>query len=169
MAFGKRIKRIRQLKGLTQRELGERIGFSGKAADIRIAQYESETRKPKDKIAEAMAFRLDVPTLALDVPDIDSDYGIIHTLFALEDENGFMIDEINGITCIRLDINNSSSRSLSSMFNKWLNKRQMLENGEITREEYDQSRYAYPDSAAMENRKSLDALREKEKAKTETE
>lgn len=149
MAFGKRIKLIRQLRGLTQRELGEQLGFSGKAADIRIAQYESETRKPKDKIAEAMAFRLDVPTFALDVPNIDSYYGILHTLFALEDEYGFMIDDINGTPCIRLDKQHKNFLTFFEMFNLWSKEHQKLLDGEITKEEYDEWRYSYPASVAI--------------------
>lgn len=153
MAFGKRIKLIRQLRGLTQRELGEQLGFSGKAADIRIAQYESETRKPKDKIAEGMAFRLDVPTYALDVPNIDNRYGILHTLFALEDEAGFIIDNIDGVPCIRLDREHKDFLSFFEMLNSWSKERQKLLNGEITKEEYDEWRYSYPASVAINTRK----------------
>lgn len=153
MAFGKRIKLIRQLRGLTQRELGEQLGFSGKAADIRIAQYESETRKPKDKIAEAMAFRLDVPTFALDVPNIDTEYGILHTLFALEDEEGFMIDTIDGTPCIRLNRDHKNYLSFFQMFNNWSEQHQKLLNGEITKEEYDEWRYSYPASVAINTQK----------------
>ena len=154
MAFGKRIKLIRQLRGLTQRELGEQLGFSGNAADIRIAQYESETRKPKDKIAEAMAFRLDVPTFALDVPNIDNRYGILHTLFALEDEAGFMIDNIDGVPCICLDREHNDFLSFFEMFNLWSEQHQKLLNGEITKEEYDDWRYSYPASVAINTRKN---------------
>ena len=41
MAVGDRIKRVRQFRGLTQKELGKLVGFDEKTADIRIAQYES--------------------------------------------------------------------------------------------------------------------------------
>lgn len=153
MAFGKRIKLIRQLRGLTQRELGEQLGFSGKAADIRIAQYESETRKPKDKIAEAMAFRLNVPTFALDVPNIDSYYSILHTLFALEDEYGFTIDNIDGTPCIRLDKEHNNYLTFFEMLNSWSKEHQKLLDGEITKEEYDEWRYSYPASVAINTRK----------------
>ena len=153
MAFGKRIKLIRQLRGLTQRELGEQLGFSGKAADIRIAQYESETRKPKDKIAEGMALRLDVPTFALDVPNIDTRYGILHTLFALEDEEGFMIDNIDGVPCIRLDKEHNNYLTFFEMLNSWSKQHQKLLNGEITKEEYDEWRYSYPASLAINTQK----------------
>ena len=161
MAFGKRIKRIRQLKGLTQRELGEKIGFSGKAADIRIAQYESETRKPKDKIAETMADALEVPAFALNVPDIDSDYGVMHTLVTLEDEYGFQIRNIDGRLCITLDKNHPTYMNFFGMLNGWNEKYDQLKKEEITQEEYDAWRYAYPESAAKETKQRLDALRSK--------
>lgn len=163
MAFGKRIKLIRQLRGLTQRELGERIGFSGKAADIRIAQYESETRKPKDKIAETMADALDVPAFALNVPDIDSNYGVMHTLFTLEDEYGFQISNTDGKLCITLDKGHPSYLGFFDMLNAWQKQYQKLHDGEITREEYDAWRYEYPASSAKETKQHLDALRSKMK------
>ena len=50
MAIGDRIKRIRNMRGLTQRELGTAIGFDESTADVRIAQYESGTRKSKEEI-----------------------------------------------------------------------------------------------------------------------
>ena len=36
MAVGDRIKRVRQFRGLTQKELGKLVGFDEKTADIRI-------------------------------------------------------------------------------------------------------------------------------------
>ena len=41
MAVGDRIKRVRNFRGMTQKELGIAVGFDEKSADIRIAQYES--------------------------------------------------------------------------------------------------------------------------------
>ena len=38
MTLGKRIKRIRTYRGMTQRELGIRLGYKESGADIRIAQ-----------------------------------------------------------------------------------------------------------------------------------
>lgn len=149
MAFGKRIKNIRKLRRLTQKDLGERIGFTGKTADIRIAQYEAETRKPKDQITESMAAALDVPPFALNVPDIDSYYGIIHTLFALEDEFGFKISNVNGDPCITLDKYHKSFLNLFDMFNDWQKQHQKLQDGEITKEEYDEWRYSYPASVTF--------------------
>ena len=47
MAIGERIRYIRKLRKMTQKELGTAVGFEEKNADIRMAQYESGTRSPK--------------------------------------------------------------------------------------------------------------------------
>lgn len=47
MTVGERIKYARKMRGLTQKELGLRIGFDENTADVRVAQYESGTRTPK--------------------------------------------------------------------------------------------------------------------------
>ena len=60
MAVGDRIKRARNLRGMTQKELGIAIGFEEKSADIRIAQYESNTRTPKEDLLRKIAEVLDV-------------------------------------------------------------------------------------------------------------
>lgn len=60
MAVGDRIKRVRQFRGLTQKELGKLVGFDEKTADIRIAQYESNTRKPKEELLIKIADALEI-------------------------------------------------------------------------------------------------------------
>ena len=47
MKLGEKIKLVRKHRGLTQRELGERLHLDGNAAN-RIAQYESGFRTPKE-------------------------------------------------------------------------------------------------------------------------
>ena len=44
MAIGQRIKFFRNLRKFTQKELGLKLNFPENAADVRVAQYESETR-----------------------------------------------------------------------------------------------------------------------------
>ena len=60
MTLGKRIKRIRTYRGMTQRELGIRLGYKESGADIRIAQYEMGHRKPKKDTLYKMAEILSV-------------------------------------------------------------------------------------------------------------
>lgn len=167
MAIGERIRYFRNLRGMTQKYLGMRVGFPERTADIRMAQYEAGTRTPKADLVEALAYVLDVSPQALTVPDIDTDYGLMHTLFALEDRRGLRIGEIDGEICLRLDKSDwNKFHSMFDMWNAWRKEAAKLEAGEITREEYDHWRYTYPRVEAERTRAALDKLREREKGKT---
>jgi len=145
MAISERIRTIRNLKGVTQKALGMAVGFDEKTADIRIAQYESGTRTPKEKLTSDIANVLKVSPKTLDVPDIDSYVGLAHTLFALEDLYGVHIGEIDGELCLRLDKEKGMTYlSMLDIFSAWQQEADKLRNGEITKEEYDAWRYNYP-------------------------
>lgn len=47
MAIGERIRFFRNLRGMTQKYLGQVVGFPEKTADIRMAQYESGSSVPQ--------------------------------------------------------------------------------------------------------------------------
>ena len=147
MAIGKRIKFFRNRKGLKQKQLGEMLGFLGKTSDVRMAQYEAEARVPKSDLVKEMAHIFDVSPHALTVPDIDTYTGVMHTLFTLEDMYGLKIGEIDGEICLRLDKSTGTTyASMFDMFYAWQQQAARLENEEITKEEYDQWRYNYPQS-----------------------
>ncbi len=146
MAIGKRIRFFRNRKGMTQKQLGEILGFLGKTSDVRMAQYESEARTPKQDLVKEMAHILDVSPRAITVPEIDSYIGLMHTLFALEDMYGLKIGKIDGEVCLRFDKSTDSTYStMFDMFHAWQEQAARLERGEITKEEYDQWRYKYPE------------------------
>ena len=145
MAIGERIRFIRNLRGMTQKYLGMQIGFDEKTADVRMAQYESGTRTPKENYVAEIANALDVSPKALDLPDIDSYVGLAHTLFALEDIYGVQIGEIDGEVCLRLDkFKGTTYLSMYDMFSAWQHEAEKLRNGDITKDEYDSWRYNYP-------------------------
>ena len=144
MAIGKRIRFFRNRKGMTQKQLGEILGFLGKTSDVRMAQYESEARTPKQDLVKEMAHILDVSPRAITVPEIDSYIGLMHTLFALEDMYGIKIGEINGELCLRLDREHREYQHLFEPFHAWQQMAAKLESGEISQEEYDNWRYNYP-------------------------
>ena len=147
MAIGQRIRFFRNRKGLTQKQLGEELGFLGKTSDVRLAQYESEARVPKLDLVKEMATALNVNTRAITVPDIDSYLGLMHTLFALEDMYGIKINEIDGQLCLCIDKSiTAPGSSLDTMLCAWNIQSQKLKAGEITKEAYDDWRYNYPDS-----------------------
>lgn len=131
---------------MTQKQLGEVLGFLGKTSDVRMAQYESEARVPKHDLVKEMAHIFDISTHALTIPDIDTYIGLMHTFFALEDMYGLKIDEIDGEVVLRLDKSDYSTySSIEKMLRAWLSESKKLENGESTKEEYDNWRYKYPE------------------------
>ena len=145
MAIGERIRFIRNLRGMTQKYLGTQVGLPEKTADIRMAQYESGTRTPKEELTNALANALDVSPHALNVPDIDSYLGLIHTLFALEDLYGLTIEERDGEVLFRVNPRKGEDAAhLSEMVCDWAPVAEKFRAGEISKEDYDKWRYNYP-------------------------
>ena len=148
MAIGERIRFFRNLRGMTQKYLGQVVGFPEKTADIRMAQYESGSRTPKVELTESLASALGVSPLALSVPDIDSYLGLIHTLFTLEDRYGLTVETgENGENGVSLRVDPRKGRDaaeLSKMLTAWAEQAEKYRDGEINREDYDKWRYNYP-------------------------
>ena len=146
MAISERIHFFRTMRGMTQKYLGMALGFPEKSADVRLAQYENGSRTPKADVIAALTQVLDVSPKALAVPDIDSDIGLMHTLFTLEDRYGLQIDEADGEVCLKVDVRkNKDAAELHKMLCSWRQAAAMLKAGEITQEEYDRWRYRYPE------------------------
>ena len=151
MAIGERIHFFRMMRGMTQKYLGMALGFPEKSADVRLAQYENGSRTPKADVTAALAQALDVSPKALDVPDIDSYIGLMHTLFTLEDRYGLKINEMDGEVCLKVDVRkNKDSARLHEMLCSWQQVAVMLEAGEISKEDYDRWRYHYPEFDATQ-------------------
>ena len=68
ITFGRKLKYLRQKNHLTQKELGIALGFPEDSADIGIAQYEADARKPRDEILAKMDKILGVRIDILRVP-----------------------------------------------------------------------------------------------------
>ena len=162
MAIGERIRYIRNLRNMTQKWLGMAIGFDEKTADVRMAQYESGTRTPKENYVADIANALSVSPKALDLPDIDSYVGLAHTLFALEDIYGIQIGEIDDEVCLRLDkFKGTVYLTMFDMFSAWQREAEKLKHGEITKDEYDVWRYNYPSVEAERQKQKREELRRK--------
>ena len=145
MAIGERIHFFRIMRGMTQKYLGMLVEFPEKSADVRLAQYETGSRKPKADLTAALAQALDVAPQALDIPDIDSYIGLMHTLFTLEDIYGLTVSESDGEICLKVNKDKSKDAAeLLKMLCAWKEQADKLSAEEISREDYDQWRYNYP-------------------------
>ena len=145
MAIGERIHFFRIMRGMTQKYLGMLVGFPEKSADVRLAQYETGSRKPKADLTAALAQALDVAPQALDIPNIDSYIGLMHTLFTLEDIYSLTVSESDGEICLKVNKDKSKDAAeLLKMLCAWQEQATKLSAEEISREDYDQWRYNYP-------------------------
>lgn len=144
MAIGERIRFIRVLKGMTQKYLGMSIGFSEKTADIRMAQYENGTRTPKQDLINSIAGQLEVSSSALNVPDIDTELGLIHTLFALEDIYAISVKNVDDEIHICFNKNNTSAQLYEGL-TEWVKAKELLDKNFVTKENYNNWRYNYPE------------------------
>ena len=161
MAIGERIRWFRKQHGLTQRELGLKLGFTNKTADLRIRQYETGLRNPKEGTIKDLAQVFDVAEEALAVPDIDSYVGLMHTLFTLEDLYGLTVTKLDGRICLMQNRDYPGySLSLADDLNAWYETKDRWQSGIIRKEEYDQRRYRYPAAKASAIKKSLDKRKE---------
>ena len=141
MTLGKRIRYFRTLRGLTQKQLGELLGFSEQTAHVRIAQYEINQKIPKPSTLQKIAKALNVSSAALTCPRLDSEARFMQTLFQLEDEYAMSIDKINGEICIRLNADNEMYHTVLKLMKDWYIHYEKYRKGEISKEEYDQWRY----------------------------
>ena len=134
--IGKRIRFIRKKRNMTMKYLGTAVGFPESSADIRISQYESETRTPKADLLRKIADVLDVSPDALAVPDLVSIAGIMHTLFIIED-----------IYRLRFRLIDSESAELNNAVKEWQRKYDSYTKGEISKESYDNWRYNFKEKS----------------------
>jgi len=58
MHIAERIKRVREFRTVTQKDLGIALGFPENSAAVRIAQYENGSRVPKKETAQAISEKL---------------------------------------------------------------------------------------------------------------
>jgi len=122
---------------MTQKELGLAVGFDENSADVRIAQYESGARTPKEKIIAKIANVLKVNPKAIERTEIDDYMGLAHTLFVLEDIYGLKINSVNNELCLMFDKPKGSiSPALLDVFRTWCQEAEKFKNGEITEDEY---------------------------------
>ena len=146
MAIGERIRFIRNLRGMTQKWLGQAVGFPPKTADVRMAQYESGSRTPKEDLVKAIANVLEVSPLALQIPDIDSDLGFIHTLFAIEDIHGIRAEKQGDEVHLIFDgSKRTMDESIFAMLSAWAEQSEKLRCGKLSKEQYDHWRYTFPE------------------------
>lgn len=152
LSIGDRIKKARVFRGMTQKELGIAVGFNEKNADIRIAQYESNTRRPKSGTLNKIAEVLDVGFFTLYEPYPHNAENIMYSL----------LDQGNNPTRVQLEevlITDGLQRSqkriavvynydhMEEYLREWKLRREQVLNHTITVEEYTEWVVNWPDTS----------------------
>ena len=163
MTIGERIKCIRKFRNITQAELGLALGFEGKSQAIRITQYETNYRVPKNDMIMEIARILECNYRALSSYDLGSAEDIMEMLFWLE-ENGhantiklFETTPVQTNANIQMTFNendfNSSSAPVVLTFDyglmndfllEWSQKKKELADGKISASEYFEWKIQWP-------------------------
>ncbi|MBA4699582.1 MAG: helix-turn-helix transcriptional regulator [Ruminococcus sp.] len=83
ITFGEKLKHLRTKKYLTQKQLGLLLGFCESCANIRIAQYESGNRTPKEETMKKLTKELGIPLEILTTPILSepAEYSAISLCF----------------------------------------------------------------------------------------
>ena len=173
-SIGGKIKKYRELRGWSQKELGLRCGFSASTADVRIAQYEKNKKIPREKALKDIAAALEIDECALFDADMLPYNRMYHALFDMEDfhglhpvkkEDGYYL-EFSGPTVLDQNITKIDFRNF---LEKWYEMRQKYQpNSSDTPEEkaakakeYATWRGEYPHNVARETSERMrDAMRE---------
>ncbi|MBR3385325.1 MAG: helix-turn-helix transcriptional regulator [Atopobiaceae bacterium] len=134
--MGKRIRDLRQRRGLTQRELAELSGLSESA----LRSYELGDRFPKERHLDRIARALRVRPEVFEDHDITTVDQVIHALFNLEEQFGLVPNgegEPAGLTV------EMTSVDLAKALRDWGRRREQLDVGEMTSDEYRDWKDAY--------------------------
>lgn len=144
MSFGQRLKRIRNHRDLTMKQLGTKINIPERQADVRISQYESDHKTPRKDIIEKLANILDVNEFALDTPDLTTNYGAIFTMFEYYYTYGLHPVKIDGKIYLELDKNIADSSFIKDL-NEWYDTYESFQSGDITKEQFIDWMLKYPE------------------------
>jgi transcriptional regulator with XRE-family HTH domain len=142
VAVGDRIKRVRNLRGLTQKELGLALGFDENTADVRVAQYETGTRTPKEDALKKIAKELDVNYRSLYEPTLYAAADVMYTLFELDEHYGnLQIHEVDNSNHLAVSF---GSKLMDDLFREWQQRKKDLAEGVISKVEYMEWKVNWP-------------------------
>lgn len=119
--IGSRIRKVRKAKGLSQTELGARVGLNGD----RIQKYENGVRKPKADILEKLADALDVEIQAFADPDTSTYIGAMYAFFEMEELFGLYIERQGND--LALKFGGGYVSELNEHLSQWERKKKQVE------------------------------------------
>ncbi|MEQ3363425.1 helix-turn-helix domain-containing protein [Raoultibacter massiliensis] len=127
---GEKIKRYRNMRKMTQAQLGEKVGLG----DGAIRHYESGIRTPTEEQLTDIANVLDVSVNALRSYHVSTAKELLSMLVQFEDEYGLVPDQ-NG-EALTINKKANAAPKLKQALKNWADMREKLSEGEIDDAEY---------------------------------
>lgn len=163
--IGRRIRKIREAKDLSKKELGIKTGLSAK----RISQLEEGRRRSSKKVIEKLASALGVTQFALEDPDPATYIGAMYALFELEENHDFRIEhtEQDGPprVCLSIDFQKSLYSDMQSWHEKYVATQGELQTARSEKEKerilssYNSWKWNFPQEMTDKTHRALKALR----------
>lgn len=139
MNTGRNIKKIREFRGMTQKELGMAIGFDEASASPRIAQYEGEYRVPREKVLNKMAEVLQVDSKSISTPTGYTEEDMMYRLLMLEEFfPEMMLEKKIETEEILINLHN---KKLNDFLKQWTCFREQRKKGDIEKRQYAEWKY----------------------------
>lgn len=128
METGKKIKLIRTMRGLTQKQLGELSGIH----EVAIRKYELGKNLPKEEQLKKIADALNVNANSLLEFNIEADGDVLPLLFAIDDKFSMEIkDSEDGIGLF------FDNPNIIQFLKDWQAMKELLDNGSQTKANYE--------------------------------
>lgn len=134
--FARTIKRLRDKRGLTQKQVADFASISETA----YRSYELGARKAKPEISERIAKALKVRPEYLSSPEFGPYMEFYYAILENEDILGYTVTKINGQPAI---VAKPGASSFFALLSNWNEMKDKLEAKEITREEYEDFKETY--------------------------
>ncbi len=147
MGLGQIIKKIRNLRGMTQKNLGDKIGLD----DVRIRQYELNIRNPKEDTLEDISSALKINKEYLKEVDYPYDENdLMRFLFRLDDSIEVNIENIatedDNDIILGVYFGGKDMHKINNMLHKWKDMKLKYQYKEISKEVLEDWKANFPKS-----------------------
>ena len=136
--YSRKIKKLREKRQLTQKQLASLSGISESA----LRSYELGDRKPKKEVLERIAMGLRVRPEYLSAPEFGPSMEFFYAMLENDELYGYTITEINGRPAITGGLM-TVGMTFDGFLRDWNKMKKKLDAKEITREEYEDWKQTY--------------------------
>lgn len=142
MNLGSQIRFFRNLRGMSQKELGVMVGLGENCGAKRIVQYEMDYRVPKKLLLQKIANALNVSPAALTVVNHIHPIDIMHLLFLAEDKYGLQIEATEQKFSLYFNLS-SFDLCFQEYLTYWNEIQKKYKENKLNKEDYNQWKYSF--------------------------